>query len=118
MEVPAAATPSSSLHPVLWIAGISVTLLSLAGIASLTGLLPARPRAGTAGSRCHATRDRVGCGSHNAGSGDRAAGTGASRQQGPRNAGDPSQDGEKKDRTGPSLESGTYAAAPCQRRAT
>lgn len=31
----------SSLHPMLWIAAISVTLLSLAGIASLTGLLPA-----------------------------------------------------------------------------
>lgn len=30
---------SDSLHPLLWIAGISVTLLSLAGIASLTGLL-------------------------------------------------------------------------------
>lgn len=33
---------SSSLHPLLWVAGISVTLLSLVGIASLTGLLPAR----------------------------------------------------------------------------
>lgn len=28
------------LHPLLWVAGISVTLLSLTGIASLTGLLP------------------------------------------------------------------------------
>jgi outer membrane lipoprotein SlyB len=36
-------TPSSaSLHPVFWIAGISVTLLSLAGIAALTGFLPTR----------------------------------------------------------------------------
>lgn len=36
-------TPSSStLHPMLWVAGISVTLLSLAGIASLTGYLPMR----------------------------------------------------------------------------
>jgi len=33
---------SFSLHPALWIAGISVTLLSLVGIASLTGLLPAK----------------------------------------------------------------------------
>ncbi|MDD5175666.1 MAG: glycine zipper 2TM domain-containing protein [Sterolibacterium sp.] len=33
---------TSSLHPVLWIAGISVTLLSLAGIAALTGILPTR----------------------------------------------------------------------------
>ncbi|MDO8788114.1 MAG: glycine zipper 2TM domain-containing protein [Sulfuritalea sp.] len=31
---------SSSLHPLLWVAGISVTLLSLTGIAALTGLLP------------------------------------------------------------------------------
>lgn len=30
---------SHSLHPLLWIAGISVTLLSFAGIASFTGLL-------------------------------------------------------------------------------
>lgn len=30
----------SALHPMLWVAAISVTLLSLAGIASLTGLLP------------------------------------------------------------------------------
>ena len=43
MEVSAPATKSSALHPVFWMAGISVTLLSLAGIASLTGLLPARP---------------------------------------------------------------------------
>lgn len=35
-------TSSSSLHPLLWIAGISVTLLSVAGIASLTGILPTR----------------------------------------------------------------------------
>ena len=34
--------PSSSLHPVLWVAGISVTLLSVVGIASLTGLLPTK----------------------------------------------------------------------------
>lgn len=33
---------SSSLHPVFWIAGIAVTLFSLVGIASLTGLLPSR----------------------------------------------------------------------------
>ena len=33
---------SSSMHPMLWIAAISVTLLSFAGIASLTGLLPTR----------------------------------------------------------------------------
>lgn len=36
-------TPSpSTLHPMLWVAGISVTLLSLAGIAALTGFLPMR----------------------------------------------------------------------------
>jgi len=35
------ATSASSLHPLLWIAGISVTLLSLVGIASMTGFLPA-----------------------------------------------------------------------------
>jgi outer membrane lipoprotein SlyB len=33
---------NSSLHPVFWIAGIAVTLFSLVGIASLTGLLPSR----------------------------------------------------------------------------
>ncbi|HEX8986793.1 MAG TPA: glycine zipper 2TM domain-containing protein [Rhodocyclaceae bacterium] len=33
---------SSSLHPVFWIAGIAVTLFSLVGIASLTGLLPSK----------------------------------------------------------------------------
>lgn len=32
----------TSLHPVLWVAAIAVTLLSLVGIASLTGLLPSR----------------------------------------------------------------------------
>lgn len=38
METP---TPSkSSLHPILWIAAIAVTLFSLIGIAALTGLLP------------------------------------------------------------------------------
>ena len=42
METTSPSPSSSSLHPVLWIAGISVTLLSLAGIAALTGLLPAR----------------------------------------------------------------------------
>lgn len=42
METTLPATSSSSLHPVLWIAGISVTLLSLAGIAALTGFLPAK----------------------------------------------------------------------------
>jgi len=31
---------ASSMHPMLWVAAISVTLLSFAGIASLTGLLP------------------------------------------------------------------------------
>ena len=36
------ATASSRLHPVLWIAAISVTLLSLVGIASMTGLLPVK----------------------------------------------------------------------------
>jgi len=35
-------TSHSSLHPVLWIAGISLTLLSLVGIASLTGILPTK----------------------------------------------------------------------------
>ena len=37
-------TPASSspLHPVIWIAGIAVTLFSLVGIASLTGMLPFR----------------------------------------------------------------------------
>ncbi len=34
------ATSPASLHPVLWIAAISVTLLSLAGVAALTGFLP------------------------------------------------------------------------------
>lgn len=34
------AASAATLHPVLWVAGISVTLLSLAGIAALTGLLP------------------------------------------------------------------------------
>ncbi len=34
--------PSSSLHPLMWVAGISVTLLSLVGIASLTGFLPSK----------------------------------------------------------------------------
>lgn len=42
METSPNATSSSSLHPLFWVAGISVTLLSLAGIASLTGFLPAR----------------------------------------------------------------------------
>ncbi len=42
METTLPATSSSSLHPVLWIAGISVTLLSLAGVAALTGFLPAK----------------------------------------------------------------------------
>ena len=42
METSPIAASSSSLHPLLWVAGISVTLLSLAGIASLTGFLPAR----------------------------------------------------------------------------
>ncbi len=42
METTLPAASSSSLHPVLWIAGISVTLLSLAGIAALTGFLPAK----------------------------------------------------------------------------
>jgi outer membrane lipoprotein SlyB len=36
------ATASPSLHPVLWIAGIAVTLFSVVGIASLAGLLPSR----------------------------------------------------------------------------
>ncbi|MCK9389707.1 MAG: glycine zipper 2TM domain-containing protein [Sulfuritalea sp.] len=43
--VPKVASPvasTSSLHPLLWVAGISVTLLSLVGIAALTGFLPAR----------------------------------------------------------------------------
>ncbi len=42
METAPNVTSSSSLHPLLWVAGISVTLLSLAGIAALTGILPAR----------------------------------------------------------------------------
>jgi len=42
METTLPAPSSSSLHPVLWIAGISVTLLSLAGVAALTGFLPAK----------------------------------------------------------------------------
>ena len=42
METTHPANSSPALHPVLWIAGISVTLLSLAGIAALTGFLPAR----------------------------------------------------------------------------
>ncbi|MCX7167595.1 MAG: glycine zipper 2TM domain-containing protein [Rhodocyclales bacterium] len=40
MENVSKAASSPSLHPVLWVAGISVTVLSLAGIAALTGLLP------------------------------------------------------------------------------
>lgn len=43
METAPNTVSSSSLHPALWIAAISVTLLSLVGIAALTGLLPARP---------------------------------------------------------------------------
>lgn len=35
-------TTFPALHPVLWVAGIAVTLLSLTGIAALTGLLPTR----------------------------------------------------------------------------
>ncbi|MCX7155791.1 MAG: glycine zipper 2TM domain-containing protein [Rhodocyclales bacterium] len=42
METTTPTSSSASLHPVLWIAGISVTLLSLAGIAALTGLLPVK----------------------------------------------------------------------------
>jgi len=42
MQTTIPATSSSSLHPVLWIAGISVTVLSLAGVAALTGYLPAK----------------------------------------------------------------------------
>jgi outer membrane lipoprotein SlyB len=42
MDTTPNATSPSSLHPLLWVAGISVTLLSLAGIASLTGFLPAK----------------------------------------------------------------------------
>ncbi|MDP2825146.1 MAG: glycine zipper 2TM domain-containing protein [Sulfuritalea sp.] len=42
METVPNTASSSSLHPMLWIAGISVTLLSLVGIASLTGFLPSR----------------------------------------------------------------------------
>ena len=34
--------PASKLHPLLWIAGVSVTLFALVGIASLTGWLPSR----------------------------------------------------------------------------
>lgn len=34
------AVSAAALHPVLWVAGISGTLLSLAGIAALSGLLP------------------------------------------------------------------------------
>lgn len=33
---------ASSMHPMLWVAAISVTLLSFAGIASLTGWLPTK----------------------------------------------------------------------------
>ena len=43
--IPKTASPvasTSSLHPLLWVAGISVTLLSLVGIAALTGFLPGR----------------------------------------------------------------------------
>jgi outer membrane lipoprotein SlyB len=36
---------SSPLHPMLWVAAISLTLLSFAGIASLTGLLPTKSAA-------------------------------------------------------------------------
>jgi outer membrane lipoprotein SlyB len=43
METAAPTASSPSLHPLFWVAGISVTLLSLAGIASLTGFLPTRP---------------------------------------------------------------------------
>lgn len=40
MKIMTSATPRPSLHPLLWIAGISVTALALAGVAALTGLLP------------------------------------------------------------------------------
>lgn len=39
---------SASLHPVLWIAGIAVTLLSIIGIAFLTGMLPSHTTPTTA----------------------------------------------------------------------
>ncbi|MCK9382815.1 MAG: glycine zipper 2TM domain-containing protein [Sulfuritalea sp.] len=42
MQTASNATSTSSLHPLLWVAGIAVTLLSLTGIAALTGLLPAK----------------------------------------------------------------------------
>lgn len=42
METSPITASSSPLHPLFWVAGISVTLLSLAGIASLTGLLPVK----------------------------------------------------------------------------
>uniref|UniRef100_UPI0035B20E80 hypothetical protein n=1 Tax=Zoogloea sp. TaxID=49181 RepID=UPI0035B20E80 len=32
--------PNPSLHPALWVAAASVTAVSLAGVAKLTGLLP------------------------------------------------------------------------------
>jgi outer membrane lipoprotein SlyB len=42
METTPNPASSSSLHPLLWVAGISVTALSLAGVASLTGILPTK----------------------------------------------------------------------------
>ena len=39
---PVAASAASSMHPMLWVAAISVTLLSFVGIASFTGLLPVK----------------------------------------------------------------------------
>lgn len=45
-------TPTkTSLHPVLWIAAIAVTLFSLVGIAKLTGLLPGSTTASQAASQ-------------------------------------------------------------------
>jgi outer membrane lipoprotein SlyB len=42
MEITPNTASPSSLHPLFWVAGISVTLLSIAGIASLTGFLPTK----------------------------------------------------------------------------
>ncbi|HQR02689.1 MAG: glycine zipper 2TM domain-containing protein [Proteobacteria bacterium] len=40
METPAPTPARQGLHPALWVAAIAVTLFALAGIGSLTGLLP------------------------------------------------------------------------------
>lgn len=49
-KITSAVSSPSSMHPMLWIAAISVTLLSFAGIASFTGLLPIKSESQMAAS--------------------------------------------------------------------